>query len=177
MRRPIGDGLGGPPRHHVVPALQRGVTGREVRGDGETTETILLDLPSLGAEDGRASLHSPRLVRARTRRQIAALGFDVDTVLEGALGGRSDADVWNAKRRRSLPRDPGSRLPGRPQVRVRSHHGILVVRLPDSERWRIGDDLVAWLSPDVAHVEGLLYRRHAQRSPCAAACRVALVSA
>jgi hypothetical protein len=30
-----------------------------------------------------------------------------------------------------------------------SHHGILLVRLPDTQQWRVNDYLVAWLSdPD-----------------------------
>jgi len=31
-----------------------------------------------------------------------------------------------------------------------THHGVLIVRLPDSEQWRIGDYVTAWLSsPDI----------------------------
>jgi hypothetical protein len=31
-----------------------------------------------------------------------------------------------------------------------SHHGILLVRLPDSEQWRVNDYLVAWFSDPAA---------------------------
>jgi predicted nuclease of predicted toxin-antitoxin system len=27
-----------------------------------------------------------------------------------------------------------------------THHGVLIVRLPDSEQWRVADHLVAWFS-------------------------------
>lgn len=83
--------------------------------------------------------------------RLAALGFDVDTVLDEGLGGRPDADVWTAAQseRRFLVTqdldfsDTRTFAPG-------THEGLLLVRLPDAEQWRIGDYLVAWFSaPDV----------------------------
>ena len=83
--------------------------------------------------------------------RLAALGFDVDTVLDEGLGGRPDADVWAAAQseRRFLVTqdldfsDTRTFAPG-------THEGLLLVRLPDAEQWRIADYLVAWFSaPDV----------------------------
>jgi predicted nuclease of predicted toxin-antitoxin system len=60
--------------------------------------------------------------------RLAALGYDVDTVLDERLGGRSDEDVWAA-----------AQAEGR----------FLVTHDLDSEQWRVGDHLVAWFSdPD-----------------------------
>lgn len=90
-------------------------------------------------------------VPATARTRLEPIGFDVDTVLDEALGGRSDADVWTATQAagRFLVTqdldfsDTRKFAPG-------THHGILVVRLPDGDQWRIADFLVAWLSaPDV----------------------------
>ncbi|MCC6522418.1 MAG: DUF5615 family PIN-like protein [Polyangiaceae bacterium] len=44
--------------------------------------------------------------------RLAALGFDVDTVVEEGLGGRCDADVWAAAQREGQP-DPRRRFRGR----------------------------------------------------------------
>ena len=83
--------------------------------------------------------------------RLAALGFDVDTALGEGLGGKSDPEVWAAAQRegRFLVThdldfsDVRKFAPG-------THHGLLLVRLPDSEQWRVGDHLVAWFSaPDV----------------------------
>lgn len=79
--------------------------------------------------------------------RLAELGFDVDTVLAERLGGHSDADVWAAaqtERRFLITQDLDFSdirkfAPG-------THEGILIVRLPDSEQWRVGDHLVAWFS-------------------------------
>lgn len=82
--------------------------------------------------------------------RLAAIGFDTDTVLAEGLGGRSDAEVWQAAQiaERFLVTqdldfsDVRKFAPG-------THHGILLVRLPDSEQWRIGDYLLGWFStPD-----------------------------
>ncbi len=83
--------------------------------------------------------------------RLAALGFDADTVLDEGLGGRPDVDVWAAaqsERRFFITQDldfSDARMfaPG-------THEGLLLVRLPDAEQWRIADYLVAWFSaPDV----------------------------
>jgi hypothetical protein len=78
----------------------------------------------------------PCSVRARVKGR----DLDIDTVLDEGLSGRRDAivtqDLDFSNRRRF---DPGT------------HHGLLIVRLPDSEQWRIGDYVTAWLSsPDIA---------------------------
>jgi predicted nuclease of predicted toxin-antitoxin system len=82
--------------------------------------------------------------------RLAALGYDVDTVLDEQLGGRSDEDVWAAAQTegRFLVThdldfsDTRKFEPGK-------HAGVLIVRLPDAEQWRVGDHLVGWFSdPD-----------------------------
>jgi len=84
--------------------------------------------------------------------RLAALGFDTDTVHDEALTGRPDDDVWAAAQKvgRFLITqdldfsDARKFAPG-------THHGLLVVRLPDTEQWRVGDYLVGWFSlPDAA---------------------------
>lgn len=83
--------------------------------------------------------------------RLAVLGLDVDTVLDEGLRGRPDVDVWAAaqsERRFFITQDldfsdTRTFAPG-------THHGILLIRLPDAEQWRIADYLVAWFSaPDV----------------------------
>jgi predicted nuclease of predicted toxin-antitoxin system len=79
--------------------------------------------------------------------RLAALGFDVDTVLDENLGGRSDDTVWAAAQSeqrflvtQDLDFSDARRFaPG-------THAGVLIVRLPDSEQWRVADHLVAWFS-------------------------------
>jgi predicted nuclease of predicted toxin-antitoxin system len=79
--------------------------------------------------------------------RLAAIGLDTDTVLTEGLGGRPDAEVWQAAQiaQRFLVTqdldfsDVRRFAPG-------THHGILLVRLPDSEQWRIGDYLLGWFS-------------------------------
>jgi predicted nuclease of predicted toxin-antitoxin system len=82
--------------------------------------------------------------------RLAALGFDVDTALGEGLGGQGDPEVWAATQRagRFLVTqdldfsDIRKFAPG-------THEGLLLVRLPDSEQWRVGDHLVGWFStPD-----------------------------
>ena len=82
--------------------------------------------------------------------RLQALGFNTDTVLGETLGGRPDSDVWRAAQAagRMLVTqdldfsDVRTFAPG-------SHHGIVVVRLPDAEQWRISDYLAAWFAtPD-----------------------------
>ncbi len=74
-------------------------------------------------------------------------GYDVDTVLDEGLGGRPDETVWQAAQAegRFLVTqdldfsDTRKFVPG-------THHGILLVRLPDTEQWRVSDFVVGWLS-------------------------------
>ena len=88
---------------------------------------------------------------ASAKGRLAALGFDTDTVLDEGLGGRPDDDVWAAAQvagrvlvTQDLDFSDARRFsPG-------SHHGVVIVRLPDSEQWRIGDYLAAWFSASEA---------------------------
>jgi predicted nuclease of predicted toxin-antitoxin system len=81
------------------------------------------------------------------RPRLQVIGFDVETVLSENLGGRNDAEVWSAAQAedrllvtQDLDFSDARRFaPG-------THSGILLVRLPDSEQWRVGDFVVAWLS-------------------------------
>jgi predicted nuclease of predicted toxin-antitoxin system len=91
-------------------------------------------------------------IAASAGARLAILGFDVDTVLDEGLRGRPDADVWAAaqsERRFFITQDldfsdTRTFAPG-------THEGLLLVRLPDAEQWRIADYLVAWFSaPDIA---------------------------
>jgi len=81
---------------------------------------------------------------------LSVRGFDVDTVRDEGLTGHSDDSVWHAAQAEARFlvtqdldfSDTRRFAPG-------SHHGILLVRLPDSEQWRVNDYLVAWFSdPD-----------------------------
>lgn len=85
-------------------------------------------------------------------RRLAPLGMDVDTVLDEGLGGRRDEDVWaaaQAEDRFLVTQDLD--FSDRRKFAAGTHHGVLLVRLPDSEQWRIGDYVTAWLSsPDAA---------------------------
>jgi predicted nuclease of predicted toxin-antitoxin system len=98
----------------------------------------------------RLKLDENIAVSAKSR--LAALGFDVDTALDEGLGGRPDDDIGSASQAdarflitQDLDFSDVRRFePG-------THEGILLVRLPDHEQWRIGDFLVAWFSaPDVS---------------------------
>ena len=86
------------------------------------------------------------------RRRLASLGLDADTVRDEGLGGRRDADVWAAaqtERRFLVTQDLD--FSDRRRFAPGTHCGLLLVRLPDSEQWRIGDYVTAWLSsPDAA---------------------------
>ncbi len=82
---------------------------------------------------------------AKTR--LARVGFDTDTVLDEGLGGHPDPDVWAAAQsegRFLITQDLDFS-----DVRVfaaGTHHGVLIVRLPDADQWRVADYLVAWFS-------------------------------
>ena len=77
-------------------------------------------------------------IAVSTAPRLAVLGFDVDTALGEGLGGKSDPEVWAAAQRegRFLVThdldfsDVRKFAPG-------THHGLLLVRLPDSEQWRV----------------------------------------
>jgi len=85
-------------------------------------------------------------VTPRAAEGLRADGHDVDTALDEGLGGRCDADVWMAAQaggRFVITQDLHFSdvrrfLPG-------THHGILLVRIPDAEQNRLPDYLRAWL--------------------------------
>ena len=88
--------------------------------------------------------------------RLAALGFDVQTVLGEGLGGHGDADVWAAAQAEArflitqdLDFSDARRFaPG-------THAGLLLVRLPDREQWRASDYVVGWLAaPEAQHWSG-----------------------
>jgi predicted nuclease of predicted toxin-antitoxin system len=82
-----------------------------------------------------------------TQSRLAALGFDVDTVLEESLGGHPDAQVWaaaQAEGRLLITQDLD--FSDARKFSPGSHHGLVLVRLPDSEQWRLADYVVAWFS-------------------------------
>ena len=85
-------------------------------------------------------------------RRLAALGLDVETVLDEGLGGKRDDDVWAAAQAESrflVTQDLD--FSDRRKFAPGTHHGLLLVRLPDGEQWRVGDYVVGWFSdPDVA---------------------------
>jgi predicted nuclease of predicted toxin-antitoxin system len=81
------------------------------------------------------------------RERLAALGLDVDTVLDEGLGGQTDANVWRAAQleARMLVTQDLDFSDAR-QYSAGTHYGVFLVRLPDHEQWRIADHLVAWFS-------------------------------
>lgn len=86
-------------------------------------------------------------IPASARVRLAGLGHDVDSVKDEGLTGRPDAEIWAAAQATSRFlvtqdldfSDVRAFAPG-------THEGLLVVRLPDDEQWRIGDYLVAWFA-------------------------------
>jgi predicted nuclease of predicted toxin-antitoxin system len=108
---------------------------------------------------------------ASAARRLGALGFDVDTVVDEGLAGRADRDVWKAAQvagRMLVTQDLDfsdvrTFAPG-------THQGLVLVRVPDADQWRLGDCLVAWFSqPDATTWGGLLRRRHPDEGPCSKA--------
>ncbi len=84
--------------------------------------------------------------------RLTALGHDVHTVIEEELSGHVDSEVWAAAQledRFLVTQDLD--FSDRRRFAAGSHAGVLLVRLPDAEQWRISDYLVAWLStPDAS---------------------------
>jgi len=83
---------------------------------------------------------------------LTKLGHDVHTVIEEELNGHVDSEVWAAaqvERRFLITQDLD--FSDQRSFAAGSHAGVLLVRLPDAEQWRISDYLVAWLStPDAS---------------------------
>jgi predicted nuclease of predicted toxin-antitoxin system len=82
--------------------------------------------------------------------RLTELGHDIHTVLEEGLSGRDDREVWMAAQtegRFLITQDLD--FSDQRRFAAGSHAGMLLVRLPDSEQWRVADYLVAWFStPD-----------------------------
>lgn len=91
-------------------------------------------------------------IAASAAVRLTALGHDVHTVIEEELSGRADSEVWAAtqlEERFLITQDLD--FSDRRRFAPGSHAGVLLVRLPDAEQWRISDYLVAWLSaPDAS---------------------------
>jgi len=69
-----------------------------------------------------------------------------------AAGGRSDEDVWaaaQAEGRFLVTHDLD--FSDTRKFEPGQHAGVLIVRPPDSEQWRVGDHLVGWFSDPDAH--------------------------
>lgn len=83
--------------------------------------------------------------------RLAALGHDVHTVLEERLSGRPDAEVWAAaqtEERFLITQDLD--FSDERRFTAGLHAGVLLIRLPDAEQWRVSDYIAAWFSaPDV----------------------------
>ena len=89
---------------------------------------------------------------ASAASRLAAIGYDVDTVRDEGLSGAKDEAVWSAAQteQRFLDTqdldfsDTRTYAPG-------THAGLMLVRVPDHEQWRLGDYLVGWfLDSDAA---------------------------
>jgi predicted nuclease of predicted toxin-antitoxin system len=85
-------------------------------------------------------------------RRLEGRPLDIDTVLDEGLRGHNDDEVWSAAQaegRFLVTQDLD--FSDRRKFAPGTHHGLLLVRLPESEQWRIGDYVTAWLSsPDLA---------------------------
>ena len=79
-------------------------------------------------------------VPASAGPRLAALGFDVDTVLAEGLNGKTDSQVWAAAQTegRLLVTQDLDFSDAR-AFAAGTHAGLFIVRLPDSEQWRLGD--------------------------------------
>ncbi len=82
--------------------------------------------------------------------RLAALGHDVHTVLDEKLSGRPDETVWKAaqtEERFLVTQDLD--FSDTRRFAAGLHAGVLLIRLPDVEQWRVADYLAAWFSaPD-----------------------------
>ena len=86
-------------------------------------------------------------IAASAAARLRAIGFDTDTVIDEGLSGHADEDVWRAAQaegRFLVTQDLD--FSDTRKFAAGTHHGILIVRLPDDEQWRIGDFLVGWFS-------------------------------
>ncbi len=78
---------------------------------------------------------------------LEELGHDVHTVIDEGLSGHPDHDVWAAAQTedRFLITQDLDFSDGR-RFAAGSHSGVLLVRLPDAEQWRIADYLASWFA-------------------------------
>jgi predicted nuclease of predicted toxin-antitoxin system len=86
-------------------------------------------------------------IAASAAVRLAAAGHDVHTVPQEGLNGRPDADVWaaaQAEQRFLVTQDLD--FSDERRFAAGTHAGILLVRLPDAEQWRVADYVSAWLS-------------------------------
>lgn len=83
--------------------------------------------------------------------RLRDLGHDVDTVHDEHLVGHADDAVWAGAQGagRMLVTQDLDFADAR-RFAPGTHHGLLLVRLPDAEQWRVADYLVAWLSDPAA---------------------------
>ncbi len=83
--------------------------------------------------------------------RLAALGFNVDTVFSERLTGKTDHEVWaaaQAEGRLLVTQDLD--FSDARAFAAGTHAGLFIIRLPDSEQWRLGDYLAGWFAgPDV----------------------------
>ena len=81
--------------------------------------------------------------------RLHELGHDADTVNDEGFGGHPDESVWRAAQRerrffvtQDLDfSDARKFAPG-------THCGILLVRVPDLDQWRVSDYVVGWFSAE-----------------------------
>jgi predicted nuclease of predicted toxin-antitoxin system len=86
-------------------------------------------------------------IPAKAVVRLRSLGHDADTVLEEGFGGREDHAVWaaaQAEGRFFVTQDLDFSdvrcfAPG-------SHHGVMLVRIPEEEQPRLPDYLAVWFS-------------------------------
>ena len=95
-------------------------------------------------------------IAASAADRLTALGHDVDTVIEERLSGCVDSEVWKATQlegRFLITQDLD--FSDRRRFAAGNHAGVMLIRLPDVEQWRISDYIVAWFStPEASTWEG-----------------------
>jgi|SRR5580658_5264629 predicted nuclease of predicted toxin-antitoxin system len=83
--------------------------------------------------------------------ELVAFGHDVDNVRQEGLSGRNDTDIWMAAQatgRFLITQDLD--FSDMRRFRPGSHHGLLLVRLPDAGRLKLNRQIV-----DVFHREDI----------------------
>jgi predicted nuclease of predicted toxin-antitoxin system len=83
---------------------------------------------------------------ARLKEVLGSFGHDVETVLDEGLCGAVDAEVWaaaQAEGRFFITQDLDFSdvrrfAPG-------THPGLLLVRIPEGEQWRVAEYVAGWL--------------------------------